>query len=105
MATNDRRAGVAFVRRLDAADDDVGRALPLDVFQGVVHGAFAERHQRDDRRRADDDAEHRQEGPQLVQPQAADGQHKAPPALVPIQERRQHQPRDLQGKQQHHRGI
>ena len=62
------------VRRLDAADDDVGRALPLDLVEGVLHRALAEGHQRDDRRDADDDAEDRQERAQLVQPQAAERQ-------------------------------
>ena len=70
------------VGRLDAADDDVGGALAGDVVEGVLHAAFAEGHQRDDRQRADDDAEHRQDRAQLVQPQAAQGQHEAAPALV-----------------------
>lgn len=49
------------VLRLDAFDDDVGGALAFDVFEHVLHAAFAERHQRDDGAGADDDAQDRQE--------------------------------------------
>ena len=64
------RGGVAF-RRLDAADDNIGRPEPLDVLERVLHAAFAKSHQGDDGRGADDDAQHGQERTQLMQPQAA----------------------------------
>ncbi len=65
------RLGADLIGRLDAADDDVGGAHALDVFQRVLHAPFAECHQRDHRRGADDDAEHREHGPHFVQPKAA----------------------------------
>ena len=63
-----------FLRRLDAAHDDVGGAQVLDLLLGLVADAFAHGHQPDDGGDADEDAQHGQRGPQLVQHQRADAQ-------------------------------
>ena len=63
-------------------------AEPFDRLQRVVHRSVAERHQGDDRGRADDDSEDRKERPQLVQPQPANCQDEAAPGLIPVKKDR-----------------
>ena len=57
---------LAVVRRLDAADDDVGGAELLDLLDGLEAGRLADGQHDDHRGHAEHDAEHGQHGPQLV---------------------------------------
>ena len=57
-------------RRLCAFDDDVGRAEFFDLLLGLIAHAFAQGDEPDDRRDADQNPQHRQAGPQLVDQQA-----------------------------------
>ena len=60
------------VRGLYAADDDVLAAKLLDGLLGFVGGAFADGEHGDDRADAEDDPEHGQAGPELMQQEAFD---------------------------------
>ena len=66
-----RRAlpGVARLRRLDRVDNDVLRAQKLDHPHLVGRGALADGEHTDHRGHTEDDAQRREQRPQLVQPQ------------------------------------
>ena len=59
------------------------------LLERILHAPLAEPHHGDERAGADDDAEHGEDGAQLVQPEAAQGQHEAAPTLVPVEHREQ----------------
>ena len=60
-----------------------------DIFERVLHAPLAERHERDDRGRTDDDSQHGEEGAEFVQPKALDCQREGAAELRPTGSRNQ----------------
>ena len=74
-AVLDEQARVTIlVGRLDALDDDVGRTKLLDLLLSLVTDPFAQRNQPHDGGHTDQDTEHGQPGPELVQQQTLQAQ-------------------------------
>src|SRR5256884_3755681 len=68
-----------FLRRFDAAENDVLAAEGFDLFLGCVTRAFANREHRDDGADAKHDAQRGEERAQFVEPKALDAQAHGPP--------------------------
>lgn len=62
-------AGVGAFGGLDRADEDVGGAELLELFEGGLFGAFADGDHKDDGRHAKDDPQRREQAAELVQPE------------------------------------